>query len=291
MAPFGVANPSDATVITEISDADVEDGLAAVDAASGTLPAWSATPSRQRADVLRRCFDLMTERSEQLAYLISMENGKSLAAARREVAYASEFLRWHSEEAVLIIGDVRSQSNPRAAPAHRRLCSHHAEEFSSRNDHAQTGSGAGSRLPAASAVLKPATLSPLTSLASAQLTIDAGVPVVVINVITTTKTSEVMTSVLADSRVRKLSFTESTTVGRHLLRQAANRIYVQRGIHDKFARRLAEKMRELRVGAGTEPTTQVGPLVDAASVQKVDTLGQDAVAHGAEVLVGGAPIE
>ena len=101
-----VINPSDASVITDIADADVEDGLAAVDAAAAALPEWAATPPRRRAEILSRCFDLMTERSEQIAHLISLENGKALADARGEVAYAAEFFRWYSEEAVRIIGDV-----------------------------------------------------------------------------------------------------------------------------------------------------------------------------------------
>jgi succinate-semialdehyde dehydrogenase/glutarate-semialdehyde dehydrogenase len=187
------------------------------------------------------------------------------------------------------------------------------------------------------AVLKPATLTPLTTLAIAQLMIDAGVPAGVVNIITTSKTSEVMTPILADPRVRKLSFTGSTSVGRHLLRQAAdnvlkcsmelggnapflvfddadldlalegamvakmrnggqactaaNRIYVQRGIHDEFARRLAERMGAMRVGPGTDASTEVGPLVDEASVRKVDSLVRDAVSQGARLLAGGQAVD
>jgi succinate-semialdehyde dehydrogenase / glutarate-semialdehyde dehydrogenase len=187
------------------------------------------------------------------------------------------------------------------------------------------------------AVLKPATLTPLTTLAIAQLMTDAGTPAGVVNVITTSKTGEVMAPILADPRVRKLSFTGSTSVGRHLLRQAAdnvlkcsmelggnapflvfddadidlaldgamiakmrnggqactaaNRIYVQRGIHDEFAHRLAERMGAMRVGPGTAADTEVGPLVDEASVSKVDSLVRDAVSQGARLLAGGKAIE
>jgi succinate-semialdehyde dehydrogenase/glutarate-semialdehyde dehydrogenase len=334
-----VINPSDASVITEIADANVEDGLAAVDAAAAAFPEWAATPPRRRAEILRRCFDLMTERSEQLAHLISLENGKALADARGEVAYAAEFFRWYSEEAVRIIGDVSTSPSG----ANRILVQHEpigvCVLITPWNFPAAmaTRKLAPALAAGCTAVLKPATLTPLTALAIAQLMVDAGVPAGVVNVITTSKTSDVMTPILADPRVRKLSFTGSTGVGRHLLRQAAdnvlkcsmelggnapflvfedadldkaldgvmvakmrnggqactaaNRIYVQRGIHDEFARRLSERMGALRVGPGTEPGTEVGPLVDEASVRKVDALVRDAVAQGAGLLTGGNAIE
>ena len=334
-----VINPSDASVITDIADADVEDGLAAVDAAAAALPEWAASPPRRRAEILRRCFDLMTERSEQLAHLISLENGKALADARGEVAYAAEFFRWYAEEAVRIIGDVSVSPSG----ANRILVQHMpigvCVLITPWNFPAAmaTRKLAPALAAGCTAVLKPATLTPLTTLAIAQLMIDAGVPAGAVNIITTSKTSDVMTPILADPRVRKLSFTGSTGVGRHLLRQAAdnvlkcsmelggnapflvfddadlelaldgamvakmrnggqactaaNRIYVQRGIHDEFARRLAERMGAMRVGPGTDPGTEVGPLVDEPSVRKVDSLVRDAVSQGARLLAGGKAID
>jgi len=334
-----VVNPSDASVITDIADADVEDGLAAVDAAAAAFPDWAATPPRRRAEILRRCFDLMTERSEQIAHLISLENGKALADARGEVAYAAEFFRWYAEEAVRIIGDVSVSPSG----SNRILVQHPpigvCVLITPWNFPAAmaTRKLAPALAAGCTAVLKPATLTPLTTLAIAQLMIDAGVPAGVVNVITTSKTSDVMTPILADPRVRKLSFTGSTSVGRHLLRQAAdnvlkcsmelggnapflvfddadldlaldgamvakmrnggqactaaNRIYVQRGIHDEFARRLAERMGAMRVGPGTDAETEVGPLVDEASVRKVDSLVRDAVSQGARLLAGGKAID
>ena len=334
-----VINPSDASVITDIADADVEDGLAAVDAAAAALPEWAASPPRRRAEILRRCFDLMTERSEQLAHLISLENGKALSDARGEVAYAAEFFRWYAEEAVRIIGDVSVSPSG----ANRILVQHMpigvCVLITPWNFPAAmaTRKLAPALAAGCTAVLKPATLTPLTTLAIAQLMIDAGVPAGAVNIITTSKTSDVMTPILADPRVRKLSFTGSTGVGRHLLRQAAdnvlkcsmelggnapflvfddadlelaldgamvakmrnggqactaaNRIYVQRGIHDEFARRLAERMGAMRVGPGTDPGTEVGPLVDEPSVRKVDSLVRDAVSQGARLLAGGKAID
>src|SRR4051812_12317009 len=311
-ATVEVANPSDESVITSIADAGVEDGLAAVDAAAAALDGWSATPPRQRADILRRCFELMTERSEQLAHLISLENGKSLADARGEVSYAAEFFRWYSEEAVRIIGEVSTAPSG----ANRILVQHQpigvCVLITPWNFPAAmaTRKLAPALAAGCTAVLKPATLTPLTALAIAQLMVDAGVPAGVVNIITTSKTGQVMAPLLADPRVRKLSFTGSTEVGRLLLRQAAdnvlkcsmelggnapfivfgdadldkaldgimvakmrnggqactaaNRISVERGLHEEFARRLAERMGALTVGPGTEESTEVGPLVDAA---------------------------
>ena len=330
-----VANPSDGTVITAIADADVEDGLAAVDAAAAAFPDWAATPPRRRAEILSRCFELMTERSEQLAHLISLENGKALPDARGEVAYAAEFFRWYAEEAVRIIGDVSISPSG----ANRILVQHQpigvCVLITPWNFPAAmaTRKLAPALAAGCTAVLKPATLTPLTSLAIAQLMVDAGVPAGVVNVITTARTGDVMTPILADPRVRKLSFTGSTGVGRHLLRQAAdnvlkcsmelggnapflvfedadldkaidgvmiakmrnggqactaaNRIYVQRGIQAEFASRLASRMAALAVGPGTDPSTEVGPLVDEASVLKVDALVRDALDQGARLLTGG----
>jgi succinate-semialdehyde dehydrogenase/glutarate-semialdehyde dehydrogenase len=334
-----VTNPSDATVITGIADADVEDGLAAVDAAAAAFPEWAATPPRRRAEILRRCFELMTQRSEQLAHLISLENGKALADARVEVAYAAEFFRWYSEEAVRIIGDVSVSPSG----SNRILVQHPPIGVCVLITPWNFPAAMATRklAPALAAgctvVLKPATLTPLTTLAIAQLMIDAGTPAGVVNVITTSKTSDVMTPILADPRVRKLSFTGSTSVGRHLLHQAAdnvlkcsmelggnapflifddadldlaldgamiakmrnggqactaaNRIYVQRGTHDEFARRLAERMSAMRVGPGTDANTEVGPLVDEASVRKADSLVRDAISQGAKLLAGGKAID
>ena len=330
-----VVNPSDGTVLTRVADATPADGTHAVDAAAAALPGWSATPPRQRAEILRRCFELMTARSEQIARLISLENGKALPDARGEVAYAAEFFRWYSEEAVRLIGEISTSPSG----SNRIIVQHQpigvAVLITPWNFPAAmaTRKLAPALAAGCTAVLKPATLTPLTAIAIANLMLDAGVPAGVVNVLTTRRTGAVMDVVLADPRVRKLSFTGSTEVGRHLLKQAAdnvlscsmelggnapflvfddadldqavngamvakmrnggqactaaNRIYVQRGIQEAFAQRLAERMAALRVGPGYEPGTEVGPLVDEASVIKVDELVRDAVAHGAVVAVGG----
>ncbi|MFF7456341.1 NAD-dependent succinate-semialdehyde dehydrogenase [Kitasatospora sp. NPDC008115] len=334
-----VVNPSDGSTLASIADATPADGTHAVGAAAAALPGWSATAPRKRAEILRCCYELMTEQSEQLARLISLENGKALPDARGEVAYAAEFFRWYSEEAVRIIGEISTSPSGgnRIVAQHQPIgvCAlitpwNFPAAMATRKLAPALAAGC-------TAVLKPATLTPLTALAIARIMTEAGVPAGVVNVITTSRTGAVMDVVLADPRVRKLSFTGSTEVGRHLLKQAAdnvlscsmelggnapflvfddadldkavdgamvakmrnggqactaaNRLYVQRGIHDRFARRLAERMAALRVGAGHRDGVDVGPLVDDASVRKVDELVQDAVQRGASVEVGGAPLD
>lgn len=338
-ARIGVINPSDGSLIAEVADATTGDGLRAVDAAHRALPSWSATPPRQRAEILRRCFEIMTARSEQLAFLVSLENGKALPDARSEIAYAAEFFRWYAEEAVRLIGDISMSPSG----TNRIVVQHQPIGVSVLITPWNFPAAMATRklAPAlaagCTAVLKPATITPLTALAILQIMLDAGVPAGVVNVITTSRTGAVMDAVLTDPRVRKLSFTGSTEVGRHLLRRAAdqvlscsmelggnapflvfddadlnravegamvakmrnggqactaaNRIYVQRGVHDEFAERLAKRMAALRVGAGTEPGTEVGPLVDAASVDKVEELVRDAVSRGATVTVGGSRVD
>jgi succinate-semialdehyde dehydrogenase/glutarate-semialdehyde dehydrogenase len=333
-----VVNPSDGTVITSVADATVDDGLRAVDAAATALADWSRTAPRRRSDILRRCFELLTERAEELAHLISAENGKALPDARAEVAYAAEFFRWYSEEAVRQLGSISTApaGNNRILVQHQPIgvCVlvtpwNFPAAMATRKIAPALAAGC-------SVVLKPATLTPLTAYAIAAILQEAGVPDGVVNVVTTSSTGPVVSAMLHDSRVRLLSFTGSTEVGRVLLREAAdqvlkcamelggnaplivlddadldvavegamvakmrnggqactaaNRILVHRSVHDEFVGRLAARMGALRLGPGTDEATQCGPLVDAKSVAKVESLVADAVAKGARLVVGGAPL-
>ncbi|MDQ1486082.1 MAG: succinate-semialdehyde dehydrogenase / glutarate-semialdehyde dehydrogenase [Actinomycetota bacterium] len=332
---IAVTDPSNGRIVASVADGSVEDGLAAVDAAAAALPAWSATAPRKRGEILRRAFELMTERAEDLARLIVIENGKALADARSEVAYAAEFFRWFSEEAVRVIGDVQTAPsgsnrilvlrepigvcvlvtpwNFPAAMATRKI---------------------GPALAAGcTTILKPASETPLTALAVAHLLAEAGVPDGVVNVVPSRRSSAVVGAMLHDPRVRKLSFTGSTEVGRDLLKTAAdnvvstamelggnapflvfddadveaavtgamlakmrnggeactaaNRFFVQRGIHEQFTQRFVQAMQGVKVGPGLEPDTQLGPMVNAAGRDKVIELVASAVDAGATVVTGG----
>jgi succinate-semialdehyde dehydrogenase / glutarate-semialdehyde dehydrogenase len=219
-----VVDPATEDVLTEVADASPEDGLDAVAAAAQALPAWSATPPRQRAECLRKAYELMVERSEQLARLMVLENGKALRDARGEVLYAAEFFRWYAEEAVRIDGHLS------VAPsgANRIMVIRQPVGVSFMITPWNFPAAMATRKigPALAAgctvVLKPAKETPLSALAVAQILGEAGVPDGVVNVLPTTKPGPLTQAVLADPRVRKLSFTGSTEVGRMLLKQAAD---------------------------------------------------------------------
>ncbi len=209
-----------------MADASPEDALEAVGAAADALPKWAARPPRERGECLRRAYELMTQRSEQLARLMVLENGKALRDARGEILYAAEFFRWYSEEAVRLDGSLS------VAPsgANRIMVTRQPVGVSYlitpwNFPAAMATRKIGPALAAGcSVVLKPAKETPLSALAVAELLAEAGVPDGVVNVLPTAKPGPMTEAVLADPRVRKLSFTGSTEVGRMLLRQAADRV-------------------------------------------------------------------
>ncbi|GAA1649164.1 NAD-dependent succinate-semialdehyde dehydrogenase [Georgenia ruanii] len=223
---FAVTDPATGTVIAEIADGQVADALAAVDAAARALPGWAATAARERSEALRRAFALMIASTEQLAALISWENGKSLADARSEVVYAAEFFRWFAEEAVRTEGEY----GPSPAGGTRTVVTHKPVGVAALITPWNFPAAMATRkiAPALAAgctvVLKPAGETPLTALAIAKILTEAGVPDGVVNVVPTKSSSTVVTAWLEDPRVRKISFTGSTPVGRILLKQAADRV-------------------------------------------------------------------
>jgi len=221
-----VLDPSTEAVLAEVPDAALEDASTAVAAAEAAAADWAATPPRRRSEILRRCFELMTVRAEEFAVLIALENGKALRDARGEVAYAAEFFRWNAEEAVRIRGDLMT------APSgtNRIIVDHQpigiAVLITPWNFPAAMATRKiGPALAAGcTVILKPATETPLTAYAMAALCEEAGVPAGVINVLTTRKPGPLIGAMLADPRVRKLSFTGSTAVGRTLLAEAAKNV-------------------------------------------------------------------
>ncbi|PFG20407.1 NAD-dependent succinate-semialdehyde dehydrogenase [Serinibacter salmoneus] len=220
---LSVNDPATGQEIKRIADATPADGMAALDAAVAAGPEWAATPARQRGELLRRAFDLLTERSEEFALLMTLEMGKPLAEARGEVTYGAEFLRWFSEEAPRIQG--RYGPNPEGSG--RIVVSQHPVgpcflitpwnfplAMATRKIAPALAAGC-------TAVIKPAALTPLTTLAFVALLEEVGLPAGVVNVVTTSTSGEVSEPIIRDPRLRKLSFTGSTPVGRSLLEQAA----------------------------------------------------------------------
>jgi succinate-semialdehyde dehydrogenase / glutarate-semialdehyde dehydrogenase len=223
---FQVLDPATEEPLAEVADGNVSDALDAVTAAQEALSGWAATPPRQRGEILRKAFELMTARSEQFARLMSAENGKSLRDARGEAAYAAEFFRWYAEEAVRIEGSLM-----RAPAGGNKILTMHQPIGVSllvtpwNFPAAMATRKIGPALAAGcSVVLKPAEDTPLTALALAALLSEAGLPDGVLNVVTTSTPGPVVASLIEDPRVRKLSFTGSTEVGRLLLGQAAKSV-------------------------------------------------------------------
>ncbi|MGC3992815.1 MAG: NAD-dependent succinate-semialdehyde dehydrogenase [Propionicimonas sp.] len=219
-----VHDPATGAVVKTIASASVADGKAALDAACEAFETWSRTPVRERAEVLRRAFDLLQERKEELALLMTVEMGKPLAEARGEVAYGGEFLRWFSEEAAHVQG--RYGANPEGTG--RMIVTQHPVGpcFLITPWNFPLAMATRKIAPALAAgctvVVKPAALTPLTTLYFAKLLEDAGLPAGVVNVVTATHSGDVSDAIIADPRLRKLSFTGSTPVGQALLKKAAD---------------------------------------------------------------------
>lgn len=221
-----VIDPSTGAPIAAVADASIEDAMAAVKAAHDAGPAWAATAPRKRSEILRRCFELMIERKDMLAELISLENGKALSDAQGEVAYAAEFFRWFSEEAVRLNGEISTAPSG----ANKIVVQHQPIGVSVLVTPWNFPAAMATRKigPALAAgctcVLKPATETPLTAYALAAIYAEAGVPDGVVNVITTGRSGATVSAMLHDPRVRKLSFTGSTEVGRKLLHESADTV-------------------------------------------------------------------
>ena len=223
---FDVLNPSSGEVLSNVARPGLDDLDRALSAAHAAGPGWAGTAPRERAEVLRRTFDLMIARREDLARVMSLEMGKSLTDARGEVAYAAEFFRWFSEEAVRIDGDLRwAPSGANRILTFRRPVGV-ALLLTPWNFPAAmaTRKLAPALAAGCTVVLKPPGETPLTALLVSQIMADAGVPEGVVNVLPTDDPGALVRAALADERVRKMSFTGSTGVGRMLLEQAAQRI-------------------------------------------------------------------
>jgi succinate-semialdehyde dehydrogenase/glutarate-semialdehyde dehydrogenase len=338
-ATFEVEDPSTLEILAEVADASPADGLRALKAAADAQSTWAATAPRHRSEILRRAYELIMERQEDLAVLMTLEMGKPLSEAMGEVAYAAEFFRWFSEEAVRVDGGFAVAPNGQGRLLVMREPVGPCLLITPWNFPLAMGTRKIGPAIAAGCtmVVKPAHQTPLSTLALADIMVEAGLPAGVLNVITTSHAGQVMEPMIRDGRARKLSFTGSTAVGRILLEQcaanvmrtsmelggnapfivfddadlgdavegailakmrnigeactAANRLYVQSSVAEEFSRRLGERMGALPVGRGVEDGVVVGPLIDADALDKVSSLVDDAVSRGAEVVVGGSPLE
>ena len=334
-----VVDPSTGTVLLTIADASVADAAKAMDAAADAQASWAATAPRVRGEILRRAFDLLQERADEFALLMTLEMGKPLAEARGEVTYGGEFLRWFSEEAVRISG--RYGANPEGTG--RMIVTHLpvGPSFLITPWNFPLAMATRKIAPAiaagCTAIVKPAELTPLTTLYFARLLEDAGLPKGVLSVLTTSTSKEVSAPIIADPRLRKLSFTGSTGVGQTLLKQAAdtvlrtsmelggnapflvfedadldravdgamlakfrnigqactaaNRFIVHQSVAAEFAEKLTARVKEMKIGRGTEDGVTIGPLINDGAVDKADELVQEAIGRGAQLLTGGRRVD
>lgn len=340
-ARFAVTNPATGATIAQVADMDRLQTETAIAAAERALPAWRKKTAKERAVILRRWYELMIENADDLALLMTSEQGKPLGEARGEVVYGASFAEWFAEEGKRAYGDViPSHSNDRRIIVTKEPIGVCAAITPWNFPIAMiTRKLAPAFAAGCTAVCKPAEATPLSALALAVLAEEAGFPPGVFNIVTGDigHASEIGKALCESPVVKKVSFTGSTEVGRILFRQCAdtvkklslelggnapfivfddadidaavegaivskyrnagqtcvcaNRIYVQDGVYEAFAQKLADKVRQFKVGAGTEEGVIVGPLIEKAALAKVSAHIKDAVDKGASVVVGGKPHE
>ncbi len=318
---FEVRDPATTEVIAQVPDGNATDATAAVDAASSAFPAWSATPPRQRAEALRKAYELMVADADRLAAIMTSENGKTDADARAEVAYAADFFRWYSEEAVRSDGDYGiSPAGGTRSIVTQRPVGVAALVTPWNFPAAMATRKLGPALAAGcTTVLKPASETPLTALAIGEILVQAGIPADAVRIVTSTRSSEIVSTWLDDARVRKVSFTGSTRVGGLLLGQAAERIVnasmelggnapfivtADADLDTALSAAMVAKFRNAgqactaanrflvhadiadRFVTGLVErirTAEIAPLINEAAVEKVATLVEEAVTDGAHI--------
>ena len=310
-----VRNPATQAVLGTVPKLGAEEARRAIDAADRAWPAWRAKTGKERAAILRKWFDLMMANQEDLAQILTAEQGKPLAEARGEIAYGASFIEWFAEEAKRVYGDTIP-----SPWADKRIVA------------IKQPIGVAALITPWNFPNAMITRKAGPALAMAELGERAGIPKGVLNVITG-DSKAIGAELCASPKVRKLSFTGSTETGRVLMRQSAetikklslelggnapfivfddadldaavegalaskyrnagqtcvcaNRLYVQDGVYDAFATKLTEKVKGFKVGAGTEPGVVIGPLIDEQGLKKVEAHVADALGKGAKVILGG----
>jgi succinate-semialdehyde dehydrogenase/glutarate-semialdehyde dehydrogenase len=339
-ARFPVVDPATGAELASVANLGPVDCAAAIAAAQKAWGPWRARPAKERGAILMKWFALLHQHADDLARIMTAEQGKPLAEARGEVAYGASFLEWFAEEARRVYGETIPTTDPTKRFLVLRQPVGVCAAITPWNFPIAmiTRKVAPALAAGCPVVIKPAEQTPLSALAVAELAQRAGMPSGVLNVLPADAQNSIdIGAVLCSSDVvRHLSFTGSTEVGRILMRQCAptvkklslelggnapfivfddadldsavdgamvskyrnagqtcvcaNRLYVQAGVYDEFVRRLAAKAGAMKVGSGFEPGVNVGPLIDAQAMAKVEAHVADAVAKGATVVTGGARV-
>ena len=329
-----VHNPASGAVLGTVPRMATAETKRAIEAAERAWPAWRAKTAKERAVILRKWFDLMMANQEDLAQIMTAEQGKPLTESRGEIAYGASFIEWFAEEGKRAYGDtIPSPWADKRVVVMKQPIGVCALITPWNFPNAMITRKAGPALAAGcTVVIKPAGQTPFSALALAELGERAGIPKGVLNILTG-DSKAIGAELCANPIVRKLSFTGSTETGRVLMRQCsdtikklslelggnapfivfddadldaavdgalaskyrnagqtcvcANRIYVQDGVYDRFAAKLAEKVKGFKVGPGNEPGVVIGPLIDENGVKKVEAHVADALSKGAKVILGG----
>ncbi|MFD0980876.1 NAD-dependent succinate-semialdehyde dehydrogenase [Tropicimonas aquimaris] len=335
-ATFEVTNPVNGNVIARVADLTRAETARAIDAAYTAQKDWASWTGKERAAVLRRWYDLMVEHADDLATILTVEQGKPHAEARGEILYGASFVEWFAEEAKRIYGEtIPGHQRDKRITVIRQPIGVAASITPWNFPNAMITRKAGPALAAGCAfVARPAAETPLSALALGVLADRAGIPAGVFSVIPSSRSSDIGKEFCENPKVRKLTFTGSTEVGRILLKQAAdqvmkcsmelggnapfivfddadldaavegamiskyrnngqtcvcaNRLYVQAGVYDAFAEKLAAAVEKMQVGDGLSEGSQLGPLINEAAVEKVEEHIADAVSKGGKVITGGA---
>ncbi|MFJ1311415.1 NAD-dependent succinate-semialdehyde dehydrogenase [Agrobacterium sp. P15N1-A] len=336
---FDVTNPSTGEVIATLPDMNRAETARAIDAAYKAQNAWAKKTGKERAAVLRKLYDLMVTNADDLAVILTMEMGKPLAEAKGEILYGASYVEWFGEEAKRVYGDTIPGHQPDKRIIVIKQPVGVVAAITPWNF--PTAMLARKFAPAVAAgcamISKPAAETPLSALSLALLAEQAGLPAGVFNVVTSKDSPSIGKEFTENEKVRKLTFTGSTGVGKILMRQGAeqimklglelggnapfivfddadldaavegamvskyrnngqtcvcaNRLYVQSGVYDAFAKKLAAKVGAMKVGDGFEAGVNAGPLITEKAVEKVEEHVADALEKGAKVAVGGKPHE
>lgn len=334
---MNVVNPANGNVIASVSCHGAAETRVAIEAAEIAMPAWAAKPAKERANILRKWFNLITENREDLACILTAEQGKPLAEARGEIAYGAAYIEWFAEQAKRIDGDII----PAPKPDQRILVIKQpvgvvASITPWNFPNAMICRKAAPALAAGCTFVgKPASETPLSALALCVLATEAGIPAGVFNMVVGNNAKAIGEEMTSSPKVRKLTFTGSTAVGKTLQEQCAgtlkktslelggnapfivfedadldaaiegvlaskyrnsgqtcvcsNRILVQNSIYDTFIDRLSRQLAGFQLGNGADEGVTLGPLISEKAVSNVTAIVNDAINHGAEVIMGGKP--
>ena len=336
---FDVINPARGDVIAKVADLSRAEVATAIEAADKAMKGWAARTAKERAQIMRKWFDLMIENQDDLARILTAEMGKPFAEAKGEIAYGASFIEWFGEEAKRVYGEtIPGHMTDKRLTVIRQPIGVVGSITPWNFPNAMIARKAGPALAVGCGfVARPAAETPLSALAMAVLGERAGLPKGILSVVTSSRSSEIGKEMCENPKVRKLTFTGSTEVGRILLRQAAdqvlkcsmelggnapfivfddadldaavegamaskfrnngqtcvcaNRIYVQAGVYDAFAKKLAAAVDKLKVGDGLKDGVTTGPLINEDAVEKVEEHIQDVLDGGGKVVTGGKRIE